>query len=216
MRYDADMRPLKPASGWPIADVAAKLDAPIDDEARAALGVWLDALAEWNAKMDLTAAKDARALAWLMLADALVLADAIARGASVVDVGSGAGAPGLPLAILRGDLRVTLCEPLGKRAAFLRSVIGALIPKRTIALEAKRGEDLAKRAFDVAISRATLAPPEWLALGSALVRDGGHVWLMLAQEEPPALEGCTIERTIAYDDDATSAKKKLVSYRVTR
>src|SRR5512143_3687914 len=102
----------RPASGWPIADVAAELGlaAPADSVARA-LGAWLDALAEWNAKMDLTAAKDATALAWLMLGDAMMLAPKIAQGASVVDVGTGAGAPGLALAILRPDLRVTLAEP---------------------------------------------------------------------------------------------------------
>src|SRR4051794_21721280 len=110
----------RPASGWPIAGVAAELGLAVD-ATTPALARWLDALAEWNAKIDLTAAKEPHALAWLMLADAMMLAPQVAKGARVVDVGTGAGAPGLALAILRPDLRVTLAEPLGKRAAFLRT-----------------------------------------------------------------------------------------------
>jgi 16S rRNA (guanine527-N7)-methyltransferase len=175
----------RPASGWSLhlADVAAELGLPPIDTA-APLSTWLDALAEWNAKIDLTAAKDPRALAWLMLADAMVLAPHVAKGARVVDVGTGAGAPGLALAILRPDLRVTLAEPLGKRASFLRTVIG-LLGRTDVTLVPKRGDALEKAAFDVAISRATLPPDEWLALGRTLVVPGGDVWLFLADGEAP-------------------------------
>jgi 16S rRNA (guanine527-N7)-methyltransferase len=211
------MRPLKPASGWPAREVSKALDVTLDDETHAAIDTWLDALAEWNAKMDLTAAKDARALAWLMLADAMMLAKSIPQNVSVVDVGTGAGAPGLALAILRRDLRVLLCEPLGKRAAFLRSVIGTLAREKDIRLEPKRGDDLVRQsaastqAFDVAISRATLPPKEWLALGMSLVKKNGAVWLMLAQEDAPTCEGASVVETLEYDD---GAKKKLVRYEV--
>ena len=76
---------------------------------------WLDLLAEWNARMDLTAARTEDERIDLMLADALALAPRIAEGARVVDVGTGAGAPGLALALLRPDLETTLVEPLTKR-----------------------------------------------------------------------------------------------------
>ncbi len=211
------MRPLKPASGWPAREVSAMLDVTLDDEARAAIDTWLDALAEWNAKMDLTAAKDAHALAWLMLADAMMLAKSIAQNVSVVDVGTGAGAPGLALAILRRDLRVTLCEPLGKRAAFLRSVIGTLAREKDVLLEPKRGDELRSAPFDVAISRATLPPAEWLALGASLVKNDGAVWVMLAQEDAPTREGASLVDTLEYEDAGSSrSKKKLVRYQVVR
>lgn len=185
----------RPASGWPIADVAAELGlaAPADSVSRA-LGTWLDALAEWNAKMDLTAAKDARALAWLMLGDAMMLAPEIAQSASVVDVGTGAGAPGLALAILRPDLRVTLAEPLGKRAAFLRTVIGTL-GRTDVTLLAKRGDALPRDAFDVAISRATLAPEAWLELGLELAREA---WVFSAGEAAPTRPDAILAKTVAY------------------
>jgi len=197
---------------WPVAEVAAKLAVPAPGEAAArALETWLDALAEWNEKIDLTAAKDARGLVWLMLADAMMLARAMPTGASVVDVGTGAGAPGLALAILRPDLRVTLCEPLGKRAAFLRTVLGAL-GRTDVLLEPKRAAALAHGEADVAISRATLPPEEWLAVGASLVRPGGSVWVLLAQGPAPALAGWRARDTLAYDDASTGGKKRLVRY----
>jgi 16S rRNA (guanine527-N7)-methyltransferase len=196
----------RPAGGWPIAEVAAELKLPSADATVAALSTWLDALAEWNAKIDLTAAKDATQLAWLMLADAMVLAPHLAKGARVVDVGTGAGAPGLALAILRPDLKITLAEPLGKRASFLRTVIG-LLGRTDVTLLAKRGEALDKGAFDVAISRATLAPEEWLALGRTLVAPGGEVWIFLADGEAPA--GAAKE--IAWTEPL-GKKRRLVRY----
>ncbi len=197
----------RPASGWSsyLADVAAELGLP-PATGVPALSAWLDALAEWNAKIDLTAAKDARALAWLMLADAMVLSPHVANGARVVDVGTGAGAPGLALAILRPDLRITLAEPLGKRAAFLRTVIGT-IARTDVALLPKRGEALEKAAFDVAISRATLAPEEWLALGKTLVVPGGDVWVFLAEGEAPPGQAAEIAWT-----EPPGKKRRLVRY----
>jgi len=63
----------RPASGWGsyLAEVAAELGRPLEGATVAAVSIWLDALVEWNAKIDLTAAKDPKALVWLMLADAM-------------------------------------------------------------------------------------------------------------------------------------------------
>lgn len=188
---------------------------PPDENAARAITTWLDVLATWNAKIDLTAAKDARALAWLMLADTMKLAPEIPRNATVVDVGTGAGAPGLALALLRSDLRVTLCEPLGKRAAFLRTAIG-MLARTDIALDARPAAELPHGAFDVAISRATFPPEEWLALGASLVKPGGVVWLFLAQDAAPVSPRASIDAMLAYDDASTGAKKRLVRYVVAK
>ncbi len=208
-------RPARPATGWPVQELAAKLGASPEGAISRAIDVWLDLLAEWNAKMDLTAAKDAHALVWLMLADAWILSRSVPSGVTVVDVGAGAGAPGLGLAILRPDLRMTLVESLGKRAAFLRTVIGTL-SRTDISLVTEDARALPPSQlahYDVAMSRATFAPLPWLTLGASLVRDGGSVWVFLAQEEPPALAGTKLAESIEYADDAhASAKKRLVRY----
>ena len=138
----------------------------------------------WNARMDLTAAKSGEELVELMVTDALVLASAIAENARVVDVGTGAGAPGLALAIVRPDLKLTLVDSLGKRMAFLRTILGRL-RRADVTLVTGRGESLAEGSFDVAISRATLAPEAWEALGKRLVRSGGEVWVLLGEEASP-------------------------------
>lgn len=145
------------------------------------LSRWIDTVARWNERIDLTAARNDEELVDLLVADAAVLSTILPEKQTVVDVGTGAGAPGLPLAMLRPDLHVTLVEPLAKRIALLRTVVGAERLTHVSVVRGK-GEDVATR-FDVALSRATLPPPEWAVLGAKL---GGEVVVLLAQGEPPA------------------------------
>jgi 16S rRNA (guanine527-N7)-methyltransferase len=183
------------------------VDGPVISELAAReLDAWLDQLAAWNQKMDLTAARSADELVDLMVADAAFLRDRIPEHARVVDVGTGAGAPGLALAILRRDLTVTLAEPLVKRVSFLRTTIAAL-GLTHVKLEAVRGEALPKDAFDVAISRATLPPAEWLALGLTLAP---ACWVFLAKELP--LPGA-IEFDAEYTWPRTGVSRRAVLYR---
>ncbi|HEX3346048.1 MAG TPA: RsmG family class I SAM-dependent methyltransferase, partial [Polyangiaceae bacterium] len=159
-----------------IERAAAAFGVVLDARARGDLATWLGLLGQWNARIDLTAARSDDELVDLMLADALVLALRLPADARVVDVGAGAGAPGLALALLRPDLRVTLVEPLGKRAAFLRTVVGA-VGRADVAIERVRGEAIeGRRAWDVAVSRATLGPQAWLELAVTLAAPGGAVW----------------------------------------
>jgi 16S rRNA (guanine527-N7)-methyltransferase len=194
--------------------VAAELGSTMTPSARARIGTWLERLQEWNARIDLTAARSDQELVDLMLADALVLAARIPAGASVVDVGTGAGAPGLALALLRDDLRVTLVEPVGKRVSFLRTVLGA-VGRADVVVERGRGEVLAgSRSWDIATSRATLAPATWLELGTTLVAPGGCVWVLLASGAPPERAHTTIEAERVYAWPLTRAERRAVSYRV--
>jgi 16S rRNA (guanine527-N7)-methyltransferase len=198
-----------------LVDRAAKgLGASIEPHARAALVTWLERLEEWNERIDLTAARGREELVDLMLADALVLAPRLPRDARVVDVGTGAGAPGLALAILRPDLRVTLSEPLGKRAAFLRTALGAVL-RADVVIDRKRGELLGgRRAWDVAVSRATLAPQAWLDLGVTLAAPGGSVWVLLAKEESPTHARAHAEDDASYAWPLTGVSRRAVRYLV--
>lgn len=193
-----------------VADVARSLNAPISAKAVAGLCYWIEQLAAWNSKIDLTAARTSDELVDLCVADALVLATHVAEGARAVDVGTGAGAPGLALAILRPDVRVTLVEPLGKRVAFLRAVIGGL-GLRTEVLKT-RGSGVVPSTFDVAISRATLAPDAWLQLGLQLVHDQGAVGVLLARDLPPQSTEATMTHGHSYDWPLTKVARKLQWY----
>jgi len=199
----------------PLVDRAAiELGTVLSPRVREGVEMWLERLREWNARIDLTAARSDEELVDLMLADAIILAAQIPSGARVVDVGTGAGAPGLALALLRDDLRVTLVEPAGKRVSFLRTVLGA-IGRADVIVERGRGEALAgRRAWDIATSRATLAPAAWLELGAKLVAPGGHVWVMLAGGAPPDHPRAAIDDDWAYVWPLTRAERRAVSYRV--
>jgi 16S rRNA (guanine527-N7)-methyltransferase len=181
--------------------------AGLDPKARTAIAGWIEVLCTWNARIDLTAARTGGELVDLMLADALVLAPRLAKGARVVDVGSGAGAPGLAVALARPDLVVTLCEPLVKRASFLRTVMGT-IGRADITIDRTRGEEL-RGSWDVAISRATLAPPAWLALGARLAP---VTWVLLAKDEPPAVEGARATDDVTYEWPETHAQRRAIRY----
>jgi 16S rRNA (guanine527-N7)-methyltransferase len=180
------------------------------------LQAWLDRLTEWNARIDLTAARSPEELVDLMVADALVLAQRITPDARVVDVGTGAGAPGLALAILRPDLKVTLVEPLGKRASFLRTALGT-VARADVRIERVRGEALkGRRAWDMAVSRATLAPAAWLELGKTLAAPGGSVWVLLAAEEAPEGEDVVREEEQDYVWPLTGVRRRAARYLVAR
>jgi 16S rRNA (guanine527-N7)-methyltransferase len=203
-----------PEGGWPAVDVALAFGKTLAPEALRAISVWLDRLAEWNAKMDLTAARSPGELVDLMLADALVLAQNVPDGARVVDIGTGAGAPGLALAILRPDVAVTLVEPMAKRTSFLRVVLAEIGLARKVDVLRTRGDALAdtKPAFDVALSRATLAPGVWAPLGARLVRPGGAVWVLLAKEDAPDVAGLERQESVEYAWPNTGARRRAVRY----
>lgn len=107
---------------------------------------------------------------------------AIEPGASVVDVGSGAGLPGIPLALARPDLRVTLLEPLLRRATFLTEVVDELglgdrvSVVRGRAAPAGDKDPLSHRTtYDVVTSRAVAPLPRLLAWCLPLLADGGAI-----------------------------------------
>jgi len=170
----------------------------------------LDLVVSWNARVDLTAARDPDELVDLFLADALVVARQPApEGQRWVDVGTGAGAPGLTLALLRPELAFTLVEPKDKRVAFLRTVLGTL-GRPDVHVERARSDALPDASFDVAISRATLAPERWLAEGARLAREA--VWVLIARDPPPAHEGWQLERDADYRWPLTDVPRRALRF----
>jgi 16S rRNA (guanine527-N7)-methyltransferase len=197
----------------PLVDRAVTvLGATFEGRSRASVMRWLQLLEEWNARIDLTSARSPEMLVDLMLADAIVLAKRIEPGARVVDVGTGAGAPGLALALMRPDVRVTLVELNGKRASFLRTVIGTVDRADIVLLRARAEALTGRRSWDVALSRATLPPPEWLDLATKLAAPGGSAWVLLSKEAPPEHERAALAETVAYEWPLTGAGRVAARY----
>lgn len=197
-----------------VVRAVTELGAEVAPEGIERLAAFVELVSAYNAKIDLTAARSDDELVDLMVADALVLALRLPNRARVVDVGSGAGAPGLPLALVRPDLDVTLVEPLHKRVAFLRTATGALLASSRARprVERARGEDLHARGarFDAAVSRATLAPKAWLSLGAKLAL--AEVWVLLARDEPPDLATWTQAADLRYRWPLTGAERRLIRF----
>lgn len=129
------------------------------------------------------------------IANSLSLVDAIGQGVDVADVGSGAGLPGLPIAIVRPDLHVTLIEPLLRRSTFLTEAVEELGLGDRVTVLRSRAEDCKER-FDVVVCRA-VAPLEKLL--------GWTTRLFLPSGALVALKGESAE------DEIRSAGKRLTA-----
>ena len=133
-------------------------------------------LLEKNKVMNLTAITDERDVATLHLLDcAALLAQTDMRGKTVIDVGTGAGFPGMVLAILEPSARFTLLDSLGKRVDWLRETCDDMRLSRVTCVHA-RAEEFAgehRQAYDMATSRAVAALPLLSELALPLVKVGG-------------------------------------------
>ena len=139
----------------------------VDPPAAGALAEFLGELSKWNRVHNLTAVTEPAAMVRRHVVESLALRTFL-RGSRVADVGSGAGAPGIPLAIAEPQRQFTLIESRGKRAAFLRHVQGRL-GLTNVAVEHGRVEDMNDaRPFDTVLARAVASPPELLRLTERL------------------------------------------------
>lgn len=156
-------------------------------------------LERWGQRINLTGRPDAVHVARRLLPDALMLAGSLAPGThTVVDVGSGSGIVGLALTLVRPELVTLLVEPSRRRCSFLRTAAHELgVDQLTIA-EA-RLEELELLPRDLAVSRATWPPAQWLERALPLVRPGGEALCFLGEQEapePPA--GLLAPRLVRY------------------
>ena len=181
-----------------------------DLPARASLLRFAELVSTWGKRTDLVAAATPTELVSVLFVDALALRAVIPEGSQVIDVGAGAGAPAIPLALLRPDLRVDLLEPRRRRVAFMRTAVGDLqLSERLRVREGRLDDPPDIGGFDVAFSRATFPPAEWLRRGTALAP---RVVVMLGKGDAPSLEGWQVVREVAYTVPATAAARHLVAY----
>ncbi|MEE9281018.1 MAG: 16S rRNA (guanine(527)-N(7))-methyltransferase RsmG [Myxococcota bacterium] len=147
---------------------------------------YLKELRRWGATTNLVGSTDSEALG-RHVADSVAAAAGLASGARVVDLGSGAGFPGIPLALSRPDLRVTLVEIRERRISFLRHVVRTLSIEN-VRVERARIESSPPELYDYALLRAVAPPSRAAELARPWVRPGGEFWIWASRGADIALE----------------------------
>ena len=178
------------------------LGRPLTQAQAKALSWLAGELGRWSSRINLTAILDPIEMADKHILDSLTVQRALEPGPlTLLDAGTGAGFPGLPLAIAREDLTVTLVDAVAKKVGFLKHAIAQLgLAPRVRALhrtlEGHPGaEGLAP--FDVAVSRALADPTRWAALAAPYLRPGGTLVAMAGPDTPalqlPGWEGPSVD-----------------------
>lgn len=150
---------------------------------------YLALLMRWNARINLTAIRDQEGILARHFVESIACARALPAGiATLLDFGSGAGFPGIPIAICRTEIEVTLAESQGKKAAFLQEAV------RVLGLRGKvhsgRAEALGGH-FDCVVLRAVERMPQAVRMAGGLVEAGGWLALMTTGTEVARLQSTT-------------------------
>lgn len=145
-----------------------------------ALHLLLDYLAlldKWNKVFNLTAVRTPREMLSHHLLDSLAVAPHL-HGVRVIDVGAGAGLPGIPLAIISPERRYTLLDSNGKKARFMRQAVIDLGLSNVEVVHERVENYRPEEGFDTVISRAFAAIADFVTLAGPLCRQGGRLLAM--------------------------------------
>ncbi len=188
-----DMQPLAPMPDF--TDQLDFLAIELDPTETHQLGRYLALLLWMNQRMNLTAIRDPHDAWTKHIIDSLTLIPLIASAdaCTVIDIGSGGGLPGIPLAITMPDVHFTLLEATRKKAAFLEQVINRMhLSNVTIindrAESAGQDRDHFRERFDVAIARAVGSLPVLVELAVPFVREHGTVLAIKGEKAMEELE----------------------------
>lgn len=146
---------------------------------------YLDTLLRWQRRLSLTAANTPTLIVQRHIVDSLFVARHLKPGMRLADIGSGAGFPGIPLAIVCPDASIVLIESRRKRANFLREVARNACLGNVKILEQRAEAITGPPDFDIVISRALGSMAEFLRLSGPLLPTGG---LAIAMKGPRGLQ----------------------------
>lgn len=167
--------------------------------------IYLRELKEWSEKFNLTAIKEDREIVIKHFLDSVTPVQLIKPGSAILDIGSGAGFPGIPIKIVGPSIKVTLLDSVNKKVTFMKHVIELL---RLSGIEAihSRAEDLVKSRkgqFDVVISRALTNLSDFIKIGEPFLKPEGILIAMKgsrADEEVAAAAKIMEKRKIKIRD----------------
>lgn len=173
---------------------------------------YLELLSEWNQKMNLTALKEPEEIAEKHFLDSILILKYfdIPHGASIIDIGTGAGFPGVPLKIMRPDLQLTLLDGLNKRLIFLKELLKAIsLSAEVVHLRAEEGgrKSEYRQKFDFATARAVARLPVLCEYCLPFLKIGGIFAAMKGPNVKEELQsahnaidvlGCELSSTCEY------------------
>ena len=162
----------------PIDAGLRALGLEIDDTARAKMKAHLDLVAKWNRVHNLTSVREPEQMVTLHLIDSLSIAPHLGAARRVADIGTGAGFPGVPLALASPQMRMTLVESSHKKCSFLEQV-KAEVGIANIEVVCERVEQWKPaEPFDAVVSRAFAELADFVSQAAHLVRSGGVLLAM--------------------------------------
>jgi 16S rRNA (guanine527-N7)-methyltransferase len=193
-----------------VAGLSA-LNLAIDDAAIERLLDYIDLLLRWNATYNLTAVRDPAEMVTRHLLDSLAIAPHV-TGATLADLGSGAGLPGIPLAIAAPEREILLVDSNGKKARFLREAVRKLALAKTRVAESR--VEKVEGTFECITARAFASLGDMLTWGGHLLAPHGR-WLAQKGRFPDdelagVPEAFEIEKTIELRVPGLDAERHLV------
>ena len=175
---------------------------------------YLALLQRWNGTYNLTAIREPREMLTKHLLDSLAMHAQVADG-TLADLGTGPGLPGIPLAIARPGLRVTLVESNGKKARFLREAVRTLRLANAEVAESRIEALDRPGAFDQVTARALATLPQIVALGGHLLKRGGRLLAMKGARPDDEIaglpDGWWLESVQALTVPGLAAERHLVT-----
>lgn len=173
---------LDTTNGWLLKEGARKLGVELSQKDVDRFLIYLEELTLWTTKIDLISQTDPTSIIRKHFLDSVAVLPHISEASSILDLGSGAGFPGIPLAILLPDSSVSLIEARRKRISFLRQATRKINSKNLTIYEGRAEmfaqESMLRDAFDIVISRATWDNSTFLRLATPFLRAGGKICAM--------------------------------------
>ena len=165
----------------------SQLQLTVSTEAQDKLIAYLHLLQKWNHTYNLTAITDFDKMITYHLLDSLSIAPFV-TGNNIVDVGSGAGLPGIPLAIYFPDKQFTLMDSIGKKTRFIAQVARELQLKNVQVVQTRAEEYQSKNAFDTMTARAVASIDDLVTISRELLQENGKLLMMKSDVSTEELE----------------------------
>jgi 16S rRNA (guanine527-N7)-methyltransferase len=199
-----------------LEEGAAAIGLRLGRDQVALLSRHVDLLLRWNKSINLTSIVEPAEVVEKHVIDSLALAPLVPAG-TLLDAGSGAGFPGVPVRVARSDVDVVLVDSVQKKVAFLKSALAEmrLAGARAVAVRLQ-GDPAAEHLprVNAAVSRALAEPRSWLALAEPYVLPGGVAFCMLGRSDlvPDAHGDLVLQRELAYRLPFSRAERRIAIF----